>query len=144
MSTRGLYGLRVMMELAEHYGRGPVLVKAIAAKQGISGKYIPVLVSALRAAGMVSSVRGPSGGYELARDPGSITALDVVCALEGRTSPARCVSDACACARAGLCVAREVWCEVARAVDGVLSRLTLGQLTERQRARYEDPVNFQI
>jgi Rrf2 family protein len=88
VSTRGRYGLRVMIELAAQYGNGPVLVDGIAKNQEISGKYIHVIVSGLRSAGLVRSVRGPNGGYELTRSPSRITALDVISALEGKSAPA--------------------------------------------------------
>ena len=144
MSTKGRYGLRVMMDLASHYGQGPVPVEVIAKDQDISGKYIHVLVTSLRSAGLVRTSRGPSGGYELARKPTSITALDVISALEGRSAPVECVMDASTCPRAGQCVARDVWCDVAAAVDGVLSKLTLSQLSARQLARQETSQDFCI
>lgn len=144
MSTKGRYGLRVMMELAGHYGRGPMPTDAIARNQGISGKYIHLLVMGLRSAGLVRTVRGPSGGYELSKAPASITALDVVSALEGRSAPVECVADATSCTRAGRCAARDVWCDVASAVDGVLSALTLEQLAARQRAKAAEPLVYSI
>ena len=134
MSTKGRYGLRVMMELADHYGRGPVPVQTIARKQDISGKYIHILAIGLRSAGLLRTVRGPSGGYELTRSPSSITALEVVSALEGRTAPVECVASASACRRSGRCAVRDVWCDVASAIDRVLSGLTLEQLSARQRS----------
>ncbi|MFH1143642.1 MAG: Rrf2 family transcriptional regulator [Candidatus Eisenbacteria bacterium] len=144
MSTKGRYALRVMMELASHHGRGPLLVGTIAKNQGISANYIHVLVTGLRSAGLVRSVRGPSGGYELARRPGAITALDVITAVEGPGVVVECVTDASACPRANGCVAREVWCEVAAAVDGVLAGLTLEQLASRQRSKQEEPASYEI
>jgi len=144
ISTKGRYGLRVMMELAERYGGGPVTVDSIARRQDISAKYIHVLVTGLRSAGLIRSVRGPSGGYELARSPASITALDVVAALEGRSAPVECVSDAACCPRVPHCAARDVWCQVASAVDGVLSALTLEQLAARQRAKAEGAADYCI
>ena len=144
MSTRGRYGLRVMMELAMNFGRGPVLVETIAKKQEISGKYIHVLVTGLRSAGLVRTVRGPSGGYELTRPPSKITALEVVAALEGRNVPVECVADASSCPRAGRCATRDVWCDVASAMNGVLSGLTLAQLADRQRAKQDEAVAYQI
>ena len=135
MSTRGRYGLRVMMELASHFGRGPMPVDAIAQNQEISGNYIHVLIPGLKSAGLVRAVRGPSGGYELTRDPSSVTALDVISALEGKTAPVECVADSSSCPRASRCAARDMWCEVASAVDGVLSDLTLAQLAMKQRAK---------
>lgn len=144
ISTKGRYGLRVMMELADHYGRGPMPVDAIAGNQDISGKYIHILVMGLRSAGLVRTVRGPNGGYELTKAPGSITALDVVSALEGKSIPVECVADATSCPRAGRCAARDVWCVVASAVEGVLSGLTLEQLAARQRAKTDESLSYCI
>ncbi len=144
ISTRGRYGLRVMMELAGHYGRSPMPVDAIARNQDISNKYIHLLVMGLRSAGLVHTVRGPGGGYELAKNPSSITALDVVSVLEGRSAPVECVANTASCPRAGGCAARDLWCDVASAVDGVLSGLTLAQLSARQRAKAEDSPSYCI
>ncbi len=144
VSTKGRYGLRVMMELAGHYGRGPMPVEAIARNQAISGKYIHVLVMRLRAAGLVRSVRGPGGGYELAKEPSSITALDVVSALEGKIVPVECAANASSCPRGGGCAVRDVWSNVASAVDGVLSRLTLEDLWLRQKSMTEESLTYCI
>jgi Rrf2 family cysteine metabolism transcriptional repressor len=144
MSTKGRYGLRVMMELAGNFGNGPMLVDVIAKNQGISSKYIHLLATSLRSAGLVRTVRGPSGGYELAKNPSSITALDVVSVLEGRSAPVECVVDASSCQRADHCAARDVWCDVASAVDGVLSGLTLAELSARQRSKQEETLSYCI
>lgn len=144
MSTKGRYGLRVMMELASHFGRGPLLVADIAKNQSISGKYIHVLVANLKSAGLVRAVRGPSGGYELARNPSRITALEVIFALEGTSAPVACVVDASSCSRADLCAARDVWCEVASAVDGVLAGLTLERLASNQRTKQTESQTYNI
>ena len=144
MSTKGRYGLRVMMELAARWGHGPVLAETIAKNQDISEKYIRVLAGMLRTAGLVRTVRGRSGGYELARAPASITALDVISALEGRNVLVDCVLDAGSCPRADRCAARDVWCDVASAVNGVLSGLTLDQLSAKQRAKADESPSYCI
>ncbi len=144
MSTKGRYGLRVTTELAGHYGRGPMAVDAIAKSQDVSGKYIHVLAMSLRSAGLVRTVRGPGGGYELARKPDSITALDVVSALEGSCAPVECVVDPTSCPRADWCAARDVWCDVASAVDAVLSGVTLERLSARQHAKKREPLGYCI
>jgi Rrf2 family protein len=144
VSTKGRYGLRVMMELASRYGQGPVPVEVIAKSQEISGKYIHILVGTLRSAGLVRTARGPNGGYELTRKPSTITALDIVSVLEGRTIPVDCVADATACHRSKRCAARDLWCEVASAMDRVLANLTLEQLVDRQRNKLEEPASYQI
>ena len=135
MSTKGRYGLRVMTELAKRYGAGPVLVDSIAANQDISTKYKHVLVSTLKSAGLVRSVRGPNGGYELSRDPATVSALDVVRVLEGPCAPVECVSDPRFCPRASTCVTRDVWTEVGAAVEEVLERITLATLVQRQKEK---------
>ncbi|MFC1641729.1 RrF2 family transcriptional regulator [Myxococcota bacterium] len=142
MSTKGRYGLRMMIELASQYGHGPVLAETIASKQGISGKYIHILAGGLRAAGLVRTVRGPSGGYELAKEPWSVTALDVITALEGRSAPVDCVFAASSCAKATRCAARDLWCEIASAVDGVLSGATLDHLAAKQSTKPEKLPDF--
>ena len=144
ISTKGRYGLRIMMELAKSYGKGLILVDEIARNQDISGKYIHVLVGGLRSAGLVRTARGRSGGYALARKPSAITVLDVVAALEGRSAPTECVTDASVCPRSDECAARDVWCAVATAIDGVLAGLTLEQLASRQRAKQGEPLTYSI
>lgn len=144
ISTKGRYGLRVMIELASHYGKGPVMVDYIAQKQDISKKYIHQLIIQLKSAGLVRSVRGPKGGYELARDPESISALDVVEAMEGKTAPVECVADSSVCNRSADCVTRPLWCEIAAAIDGVLEKVTIGQLASKQPSEQTKTDNYQI
>lgn len=83
ISTRGEYGLRAMLDLALHYGRGPIALKQIAERQGISEHYLEQLMGGLRKAGLVVSVRGAQGGYQLAKSPPELTAGQVLRALEG-------------------------------------------------------------
>lgn len=134
MSTKGRYGLRVMLELALNYKQGPVLVDAIALNQDLSGKYIHVLVGGLKTAGLIKAVRGPNGGYELARDPATITALEIIQAMEGDLAPLECVRNAPCCTRVNSCASRELWCEVASAMAQVLAGHTLAGLAQRQQS----------
>lgn len=133
VSTKGRYGLRVMMELALRSGHGTVLVADLAQAQDLPPKYLHVLLGSLRAAGLVRTLRGPNGGYELARDPGRITAKDVVEALEGRIQFAATGEEGRACGRGGPCATQELWEEAARALSEVLAGTTLATLAERQR-----------
>jgi Rrf2 family protein len=144
ISTKGRYGLRVMVELATRFGRGPILVPTIAETQNISGNYIHVLLGGLKAAGLVRAVRGPAGGYVLTRHPREITALHVVRALEGQDWPVACVADETLCPRSQTCATRDVWRELAAAMEKVLAGVTLEQLAARQRAKSEKAAMFQI
>ncbi|MFA6033637.1 MAG: Rrf2 family transcriptional regulator [Myxococcota bacterium] len=133
VSTKGRYGLRIMTELAGKYGSGPVLAETIAKDQEISAKYIHNIVGALKTAGLVRVSRGRNGGYEITRDPSKITALEVVKVLEGSISPVECVTAAGRCTRAGSCVTRGIWSDVAAAISGVLGGVTLQELAARQK-----------
>lgn len=83
ISTRGEYGLRAMLDLAQHYGRGPIALKQIADRQQVSEHYLEQLMGALRKAGLVTSVRGAQGGYQLAAPPEDTFIGDVLRVLEG-------------------------------------------------------------
>jgi len=132
VSTKGRYGLRIMVELAVHHGTGPVQVTTIASNQRLPAKYIHVLVGGLKAAGLVTAVRGPNGGLELAREPSRITPLDVVEALEGRLSNEGAPDPY---DLGGADVARDVWAEMALAMEASLRRHTLADLADQARAR---------
>lgn len=87
ISTKGRYGLTIMMELATRHGEGPTSLKSIAEKHQLSEHYLEQLVAPLRNAGLVKSIRGAYGGYILSKDPESISAGDVIRVLEGPISP---------------------------------------------------------
>jgi len=144
MSTKGRYGLRVMLELALNYRQGPTLVDAIALNQDLSGKYIHVLVGGLKSAGLIKAVRGPNGGYELTRDPATITALEIIQAMEGDLAPLECVRNASCCTRIDACASRELWCEVASAMAKVLQGYTLADLARRQQNLDKGNPDFSI
>lgn len=87
ISTKGRYGLTIMMDLAKHVGRGPIPLKSIAERHELSEHYLEQLVAPLRNAGFVRSVRGAHGGYKLAKSPEDISAGDVIRVLEGPINP---------------------------------------------------------
>ena len=128
ISTKGRYGLRLMVGLASHESEGPVSVDVLSKEQSVSANYIHVLMGSLTAAGLARSMRGPNGGYQLSRGASEISALDVVRALEGMIEPVECVVKPGKCVRAADCTTREVWSKVANAVENVLGGLTLDKL----------------
>ncbi len=141
VSTKGRYGLRVMMELALHAGQGPVLMGTLAQAQDLPPKYLHVLLGSLRTAGLVRAARGPNGGYELAREASRITALEVVETLEGRISLVDCDET---CHRQGPCATQEIWQEATEAMVQVLARHTLASLAERQKGFRADGSGYSI
>ena len=135
LSTKARYGMRAMLDLALHRGRGPVLVKGIAKRQEISENYLEHLVLSLKAAGLVNSTRGARGGYSVAKPPARIKLIDVIQALEGSLSLVECVNAPRVCHRANSCVTRDIWSEMALAMKDVLKSTTLQDLVERQKEK---------
>lgn len=87
ISTKGRYGLTIMMELAMKFGEGPISLKSIAEKNNLSEHYLEQLIAPLRNAGYVKSIRGAYGGYVLSKEPADITTGDIIRVLEGPISP---------------------------------------------------------
>ncbi|MFU8796011.1 MAG: RrF2 family transcriptional regulator [Dehalococcoidia bacterium] len=131
-STRGRYGLRALLELALNGGNGLTPLKEIARRQEISLNYLQRLMAPLIAAGLVTSVRGARGGVALSRAPAEIKLSEVIEALEGSLAPVECADDPSCCNRSALCVSREVWSEMKRAMVQVLQSTTLQDLVDRQ------------
>ncbi len=132
-STRGRYGTRAMHVLARYYGQGPVPLRKIARDQGISEAYLEQLVSEMRKAGLVKSVRGSQGGYMLARPPEKVTVGDVVRVLEGPIAPTECVANENGgetCRLSPECVSRRVWERVRDSMQEVLDSVTLADMLE--------------
>ena len=90
LSTKGRYGLRALIDLAQYSEIEPVSISSIAARQGISERYLEQLMAKLKKAGLIKSIRGAGGGYVLAREVESISVGDVLRALEGNLEPVEC------------------------------------------------------
>jgi Rrf2 family cysteine metabolism transcriptional repressor len=137
VSARAEYGLRALIDLAQHYGQGPVQSHEIAARQGLPEPYLNQLMVALRNAGLVSSKRGPSGGHALARAPQQISLRDAFSVLEGSSAPWWCVEEAEPdCVYAAGCGLRPVWQAINAAVEQVLTDLSLADISQRVRREF--------
>src|SRR4029078_12453942 len=106
VSMKGDYGVRALVELAHHYGEGPLQSAAIAARQGIPAPYLDPLLTALRRPGVSRSVRGPQGGHALIRDPHDLRLAEAVGALEGSLAPIARLDDLNACRNTASCCLR--------------------------------------
>ncbi len=133
ISTKGRYGVRFLMDLAVNGRNSNVTLKTIAARQAISEKYLWQIVMPLKAAGLISSVAGPKGGYRLARDPATITLREIIAALEGDGGLVACLSSSSTCSRSNSCAAREVWEEVEARIANALESFSLQYLAAKQR-----------
>ena len=124
-----------MLDLAEHYGEGPVLLKDIAERQEISEKYLWQLVPPLKQVGLLTSTRGAHGGYTLTKPPAQITLKEIVTAVEGPISLVECVENASFCSRVDSCVARDVWAEISAQILENLNAITLESMVEKQKSK---------
>jgi len=137
LSTRGRYGLRFMLDLALHYNDGPIFLKDIAQRQGISEKYLWQLIHPLKATGLINTTRGAHGGYLLAKAPGEITLKEIMQVVEGSLALVDCVDNASICQRAETCITRDVWQETTRGMLQTLESLTLETMVKRQTEKEE-------
>lgn len=133
ISRKCQYAVRAVFELAKRYGEGPVKIQQVATAQAIPLQFLEGILSELKQAGFLASLRGRNGGYSLSRPPSEITFGEVVRFVEGPLSPVDCVTEgaAPACPLAAACVFLPVWQEAEVAVSAVYDNLTYQELLER-------------
>ena len=140
-STKGEYGVRLMAQLARHFGSGPASLSAIASDEDLPRAYLEQLAMSLRDAGLVISTRGARGGYELARPPADIHMGEVLRALEGPIAPMICATEdpehALLCDRSAKCTVNVLWVRVRDAITGTLDAMTLADLAPSQFVHLE-------
>ncbi|UQD52855.1 transcriptional regulator [Bacillus methanolicus] len=137
ISTKGRYGLTIMIELAKRHGEGPISLKSIAQTNDLSEHYLEQLIAPLRNAGLVRSIRGAYGGYILGKDPSTITAGDIIRVLEGPISPVEGIEDEEP-------AKRELWIRIRDAVKEVLDNTTLEDLSNYTENGDSDSYMFYI
>lgn len=127
ISTKGRYGIRLMLRLGLQYGKNHISLKVISKEQGISEKYLEQIISPLSKAGLVISFRGAQGGYSLTKAPEEITVGEILRILEGSLSPVDCL-DKVACERTDSCASVFLWKRLKDAVDNIVDNTTLADL----------------
>jgi len=135
ISTKGRYGLRILIDLATHDPGKPRLIRDIAQSQQISEKYISRLVIDLRRAKLVRSVRGINGGFHLAKAPEQITLLEILETMEGPISVVDCVRSPEKCKRQSLCPARDIWQKLNDGIRELTKEITLDDILNAYRQR---------
>ena len=133
LSTRGRYAVRAMVDVAMHGADGPVPREQIAARQEVSALYLAQLLAKLGKAGLVESVKGPGGGYLLARPASGIRAGDIIRAVEEPLAPVACVDDPPdePCHRRAECVTHLLWTELGQRIEAFLDGVTLQDLCDQ-------------
>ena len=128
ISTRGRYALRVMIDLAEQGGQGPVPLHAIAERQGMSKKYLEILMRDLVEGGLVRGASGRGGGYRLCRPAEEYTVGEIIERMEGTMASVACLADGAEkCPRANCCKTLPMWNELDRIVHDYLNSKKLSE-----------------
>jgi Rrf2 family protein len=140
LSTRSRYGVRMMADLAENFGKKPVFLKDIAKREEISEKYLSIIVIPLRGAGLIQSTRGAHGGYTLAKRPEEISVQDIFDALEGKIYLVDCIENPKECPRVGICPTRDIWSVLGEKIRETLNSVTLADLVKTRREKAENNI----
>ena len=133
ISTRSRYALRALIDLVSHYKGTPVLLKEIAAREGISPRYLENIFTQLRSTGLLKSSKGRNGGFYPARDPAQICLLDIVQSLESGTAVCACIDEPDGCGRSDRCASRDAWVAVSESFRKSLASVCLSDLLQEEK-----------
>ena len=134
LSTKGRYGLKAILDLAVNQGNGAIAISSISERTGITVNYLEQLISKLKKANLVKSIRCAQGGYMLARDMTEISVGDILRALEGDLAPVECISNQeSSCESANLCVTKLVWQRINEGINNAVDTLMLSELVEQSK-----------
>lgn len=134
LTTKGRYAVTAMLDLAIHAQNTPVSLNEISGRQSISLSYLEQLFAKLRRGGLVTSVRGPGGGYQLSRNCTDIHVAEVIDAVNESMDATRCGSLA-NCQGGEECLTHHLWCDLSEQIHGFLSSITLASLLEREEVQ---------
>lgn len=146
LSTKGRYAVTAMLDLALHGESGPLTLTDISATQGISLSYLEQLFAALRAKNLVRGVRGPGGGYFLAKPTKEITIAEIICAVDEWVELTRCGGKE-DCQSGQKCLTHALWDKLSSEIYEFLNRITLADIvqrgTQQQNLHRHDPSSIQ-
>ncbi len=127
------YGVRALVDLAQHRDSGPIQTGEIASRQYSPKPYLDQVLTTLNKFGFIRSRRGPNGGHVLARSPEEISIGDVMAVLEGRSAPLDCIEEPAECTLSAVCAQREIWRDAEAAIQLLLNTTSVAGLASRQR-----------
>ncbi|OQX89959.1 MAG: hypothetical protein B6D65_00585 [candidate division Zixibacteria bacterium 4484_93] len=134
LSTKIKYTLRAIIELANHYEKRPITIKWIAARQGISISYLEQILSQMRKAGFITSIKGPGGGYRLVQPPEKIKVHDIIKLLDGEEFIIACLEQTISeCEGVSLCVPERYWRNIAKMLEELLRDVTVADICTEQK-----------
>jgi len=135
LTTKGRYAVTAMLDIALHRHRGPVSVTEVAERQSISSAYLEQLFSKLKRAGLLQSIRGPGGGYELAKPLGLVSVSDIIAAVGEGVDVTRC-QGAADCHDGATCLTHDLWSALSDHIDDFLTGVTLESLLAQREVQH--------
>ena len=146
ISTKGRYVLRMMIDIAMNQNEGPVSVRDIARRQSLSDKYLEQIITQANKAGLLKSIRGAGGGYQLSRPAKDISVGEILRVMEGSLSPVECVrervEEPAPCQNAGECATYELWRDIKTAVDQVIDNRSLQDMIDNYLRKNQDDASL--
>ncbi len=140
LSTKAQYAVRALVDLSLHSGGRPVALREISRREDIPLNYLEQLFLRLKKGNIIRSVRGPGGGYILARQSAEIKVSEIVTTVEETLNPVSCLDDEQAsCVRGNRCVTRNVWKGLGERIRGFLDSISLEDLTREARGKLQHP-----
>jgi len=134
LTTKGRYAVTAMLDLALHAQKGPVSLSDISDRQSISVSYLEQLFAKLRKGALVSSVRGPGGGYQLAREAEDICVAEIIDAVDESVDATRCRGQG-DCQQGATCLTHELWMDLSRQIHHFLDNISLQELVDRREVQ---------
>lgn len=134
LTTKGRYAVTAMLDLALHGTESPVSLADISGRQDISLSYLEQLFAKLRRNDLVSSVRGPGGGYRLSRNGDAIFVAQIIDAVNETVDATGC-GGAADCQQGEVCLTHYLWCDLSDQIHGFLSKISLANLVERREVK---------
>lgn len=150
LTTKGRYGVRAVINLASAYANRPISIKTIAKQEEISPEFLEQIFFKLKKAGVISSIRGPGGGFVLNKKPAEISVKEILTAVGESTHPTPCTNpeDAEECPRRDVCMMMSTWNDFYDVISDFLEGLTVKDILEKNGAKYYDDIvsgqNFTI
>jgi Rrf2 family transcriptional regulator, iron-sulfur cluster assembly transcription factor len=135
LTTKGRFAVTAMVDLAMRQTRGPVTLAAISERQHISLSYLEQLFGKLRRSRLVSSVRGPGGGYNLARPAAEVTVAEIVCAVDESLDATQCGGKENCSTDEKRCMTHDLWTRLNEKMHEYLSSVTLADLVAHQNGK---------
>jgi Rrf2 family protein len=144
ISTKTRYGMRLMIKLADNFGKGYTYLKDIAESEKISEKYLSLIVIPLKTAGLLTTSRGIHGGYILSKKPSEITAREIVEILEGDMCVVECIKNDKYCSKSGNCSAQDLWTGLSDKMTEYLNTINLEELVKLQNEKKLELIDYSI